>query len=629
MVQSTILSEAERLAAWAAAADTMRHILSADTYEPNEDHEADHEDRRERRRARRSSWSAPDNDDDFMIGADLLQEQAQASNSTLPSEREANHQSGNGTDGQQRFDAFVKRQEELKNLDPDEDRLTRKNCTTLETFETLSERRMLPNPPEDQTCWFAMLGGDIVESIVLAIVSGERTRSSDEKMLRRLAQQMCVYGKAVYADLRHSASFWRSATTLICLVHRSNQILLSQIMGVRPPDFHRKHSEVFGLKWKCVGTSLPRAGSDGKPPEKVQRFGRRDMRFGSHRAALVPAHVSNHAPDGDIIESFLEDKLKATGEGVVDFTKLDAITLPLRMIMTENRHGGTDHSVPIFRLRSHSYVKVKARSQGTHIVRPALYFMPVDEGEKTIDQMDLTIPPVVNRDPNANADNELAPDPNTWPRRYRMPETFDFMLRYAIRVQNERCRLHWQKRYRKWLHKQWPALCDEEKYDFKILWLHKDRLPVFVDEQRGGTVFVDGQRVATNTDHNQRVEGLWENALFENSLGHLADACTQIGMDKPWFVKPPEPDHRSLAESGAFPNMLASITAHKVQTQKAYVEAARAFLDDGAKTFYMAKHPLPPDVPEDDKDAWAEVLRVRTERLNERTTRKRRRGLAA
>ena len=496
------------MAAWESFAKCreMRNLLSADVYEPDVYHHDNAVDRRERRAQRRGARSSTDDDrlnPDDAANGEMDEEQRKKLEKECAERNE-------------RFKQFQARQEHLRDvLDPVADRLTRKNCITLETFETLDDRRTEPNPPEDKTCRLLSLGSDIIESIVIAIVSGQRTRSSDEKMLHRLSEQLRIYGKEIYVALRHSASFWRAAASIICLVHKANQPIITAITGLKPPDVHRKNAEVFGRKWRCVGTSLPSAGADGKPLVQVKRYGRLNPLHRGPYSDYLALNVSDDSPLGPIIEEFLahaaNEAQSLSGDANFKYTEMGVVTLPLYMIMT--RPLVREHSRPIFRFCSNSYVKVDAvKRRGVNgcetVHRPELYFVPVDEGEKTTEQMGLLLPQLRHRQEEYQRMEETKQEfvlHNTAPRRYKMPEMFDFMLQYAVRVMNERFRLAWEKRFQAWRREHW----------------------------NGGVNI------------------------------------------------------------------------------------------DGAREFYMTKHPFPREVPENDKNAWAEVLRVRNERLNERKSRKR------
>ena len=583
-----ILDEDERAKAWEGATDTMRNILSADVYEPDVYHQANIVDRRERRARGRASTSADD----------------PTTSSTEPDNArdggENNREEGGGetdekkqkecAEREKRFQAFVERQDYLREeLDPVHDRLTRRNCTTLETFETLSDRRCEPNPPKDETCWILRLGSDILECIALAIICGERTRSSDEKMLQRLLEQLAVYGKEMYVVMMGSASFWRAAESAVCLVHKANQPIIAHIMGLKPPDIHRKHADVFGLKWRCVGTSLPSVGASGEPLVELKRYGKFDT---THRGtAIIPFYVSANAPSGPIIEDYLAnccEELRAECKGAsFDYTKLGVITLPLHMVMTAKQRWDAA-AVPIFHFRSNSYVKVDGQTNASKPLRPVLYFVPVEEGEKTTEQMGLLLPPTSRRHPayakiiDQNNHFEIL---NSSPRRYKMPEMFDFMLRYAIRVQNERFHLAWEKRFQAWLRFNWGTL--QSDVDDAIPWAGGDNSIPFSRSEQG-----------------------------------VAQKCKSLGFHKSWFT--PAPYMKGSMYANPYGTAMPGVAKyyHNEYYRNAYVVAATAFLDGGARQFYMSKHPLPCDLPENDNTGWAEVLRLRKERLQERQRRR-------
>lgn len=441
-----------------------------------------------------------------------------------------------------RFTAFLSRQTELhqkfpfdmnlKNgkweaVGPGLGVLCRKNCTSVDTFETLDERSSTPrvvlsedeehdvrSASESRLVSIALSEISLLANVLIVLIEGDHSKESDAGMLRRYATLVRCFGKQCYLELMHDCAFNRAFATLACTVHVNNHDLITRIVGVAPPKSIRKNSRiahhfgVFGHRWRCIGmgTECP---SDFELLPKAQT---------THLSTLIKNAWNNRRAGS-----------KQTAESVVQVMDLDILkNVLLDRPLLELRH-----------LRDGSAVAIEAddvgipKGSGSSSVQVFVYWTPLigdtpfGKCEKTTEQEGLLLPPLTDR---RNPNRVIGGASSV---RLKMPEAFDFMMHRAVQTYNASQLDAYEFRFSNHCKKQWNWMLEKNPRQLRNRTVTRlkdepilQRLPGFKMPPRP-----EAPEAADETDaqvefmHNEAILDEWDRAetAFFNEGGQRAE----------------------------------------------------------------------------------------------------------
>ena len=345
-----------------------------------------------------------------------------------------------------------------------------KNCTSIETFETLGERSSMQRMPPPNSNALTLINISLQEisilaNIILVLIEGTHTKQSDENMLSRYSMLVRLFGKECHKALMNHCNFNRTFATLACTVHPNNHDLLNKIIGIAPPKTIRKGSRtahyfgVFGEVWRCIGKGY-KCPPQFELLDTTLVLGQR----GGGNLTLLRTIIGNawnkrRKEAGACVES-------VTQVTDLDITKcgIDVLGIPSSEInfhrCFDDLHKGAAIAIPVHDL---GFPNDKT-STGLPLYvfwTPLLHGKtPFGDPEMTTKQARLLLPPMMC------VSNPKSVIGGKHSVRLKMPETFDFMMHRSVAAYNAHLRDCYESRFKRF--------CAEKEKMLLSYWCNRD-----------------------------------------------------------------------------------------------------------------------------------------------------------